>query len=316
MEPAARKGDATLHDGVITGGSDDVRIEGTPAAREGDEHVCPIHGHGVIGKLSRTIYINGRAAARKQDPCPCNPITAFDWAATPTDSDADGTKDTVEVWGSAVRMRNEGYLSLGPEIGGKNNLDVLYGNAKGHLSADSAGCIPGFGAELSVEAGALKWGLGNSLGLFFPDDKGRNPFLSSYLEGAWLHAGAGGEILIGDDGNRMGFIQRAGFFAEEAEVNYEWRGSSPVIVWPYWTIDTKIGVSGSVGDIPSWSEGLWGYYNKEERRFHFGGLVEVGLGLGLGINNVDVSIGLPYGGSEKVAPNRLVAGFDSVLFGD
>src|SRR6187401_3354736 len=71
MPQAARKGDLTVHGGVIAEGSPDVTIGGMPAARLLDKHVCPLHGPGPITETSFTVYINKVGAARVLDKCTC-----------------------------------------------------------------------------------------------------------------------------------------------------------------------------------------------------------------------------------------------------
>ncbi|HRI66253.1 MAG TPA: PAAR domain-containing protein [Polyangium sp.] len=71
MPPAARRGDLTVHGGVIVEGSPDVTIGGMPAARLMDKHVCPIHGPGPVTETSKTVFINKVGAARVMDACTC-----------------------------------------------------------------------------------------------------------------------------------------------------------------------------------------------------------------------------------------------------
>lgn len=80
MDNAARKGDMTAHGGVIVGGLDTVLIEGRPAARCGDMHVCPMcnpgtppppHVGGPIATGSATVLIGGLPAARVGDIATC-----------------------------------------------------------------------------------------------------------------------------------------------------------------------------------------------------------------------------------------------------
>src|SRR6186997_3191178 len=78
MPQAARKGDHTVHGGVISEGSPDVTIGGMAAARLLDKHVCPLHGPGPITQTSFTVFINKVGAARVTDACTCMmPSTAM-----------------------------------------------------------------------------------------------------------------------------------------------------------------------------------------------------------------------------------------------
>ena len=73
MPQQARLGDKTSHGGVIITGSPDTRVNGRPAARLGDLHVCPLPGHGTAAILtgSGTVKINRRPAARVGDRTAC-----------------------------------------------------------------------------------------------------------------------------------------------------------------------------------------------------------------------------------------------------
>jgi uncharacterized Zn-binding protein involved in type VI secretion len=78
MFPAARILDKTAHGGVIVGpGAVNVLIGGLPAARAGDQQVCPLvdvlkpHVGGAILSGSATVLINGQPAARVGDTTLC-----------------------------------------------------------------------------------------------------------------------------------------------------------------------------------------------------------------------------------------------------
>jgi uncharacterized Zn-binding protein involved in type VI secretion len=88
-KPAARMGDACVHGGRILTGDPMVLISNQPAARMGDQHICPMsdgpkpHVGGPIAKGSMTVLISGRPAARVGDPATCvgpmDMILAGDW---------------------------------------------------------------------------------------------------------------------------------------------------------------------------------------------------------------------------------------------
>ena len=75
--PAARMGDSTAHGGTIVSGFPMVLIEGMPAARVTDMHVCPMfdgpkpHVGGPILKGSMGVLIGNMPAARVMDQCTC-----------------------------------------------------------------------------------------------------------------------------------------------------------------------------------------------------------------------------------------------------
>jgi len=72
-ERATRLGDTTCHGGVILGGSENVIIDGKPAARLGDLHSCPNPGHtiNVVCSGYSNILINGRPGAAVGEFCVC-----------------------------------------------------------------------------------------------------------------------------------------------------------------------------------------------------------------------------------------------------
>lgn len=72
MPPASSLGDSTTHGGSVVGGSSNVLIGKKPAARMGDQCICPLadpkpHVGGPITKGSSTVLINGMPAARQGD---------------------------------------------------------------------------------------------------------------------------------------------------------------------------------------------------------------------------------------------------------
>ena len=77
MPAAARLRDPTSHPGLVAQGSPNVLIEGMPAARLGDKHVCLLpplagpHPPSMMAKGSATVWINGKPAVRQMDPSGC-----------------------------------------------------------------------------------------------------------------------------------------------------------------------------------------------------------------------------------------------------
>ena len=74
--PQARLGDTSSHGGTIVTGSLTTLVNGRPAARMGDMHVCPIPYHGVTpiitGSLNTTT--DGRPNARVGDVTGCGAV--------------------------------------------------------------------------------------------------------------------------------------------------------------------------------------------------------------------------------------------------
>jgi len=78
MPGLARLGDVSAHGGVVTSAAATVLIEGKPAARVGDLHVCPMlnpgptpHLGGAISHGVNSVLIEGGAAASVGSMCLC-----------------------------------------------------------------------------------------------------------------------------------------------------------------------------------------------------------------------------------------------------
>jgi uncharacterized Zn-binding protein involved in type VI secretion len=73
MAAVARLNDTTDHGGVIISASPDVFADGIKVARVGDNHSCPIQGHGVtsIETGSNTSFANNKKIARVGDSVGC-----------------------------------------------------------------------------------------------------------------------------------------------------------------------------------------------------------------------------------------------------
>ena len=69
----ARLGDRSSHGGVIVTGASRTLANGKPAARMGDQHSCPIPGHGVtpIVSGSSDTLTEGKPNARVGDAAAC-----------------------------------------------------------------------------------------------------------------------------------------------------------------------------------------------------------------------------------------------------
>lgn len=78
---ATRIGDKTAHGGVVVSGTPTVIICNSPAAREGDLHLCGItdaagvHIGGVIEGHSETVWLDNARAARHSDSAPCMAVS-------------------------------------------------------------------------------------------------------------------------------------------------------------------------------------------------------------------------------------------------
>jgi len=83
--PQARLGDISSHGGVIVSGARRTFVNGRPAARMGDLHVCPLPFHGVTPIITGDMdtIIEGRPTARIGDITACGAVIAT------------GSKDTL-----------------------------------------------------------------------------------------------------------------------------------------------------------------------------------------------------------------------------
>ena len=74
--PQARLGDVTNHGGVIITGANRTTVNGKPAARMGDLHVCPLPFHGVtpIVTGSPDTITEGKPNARIGDMAGCGAV--------------------------------------------------------------------------------------------------------------------------------------------------------------------------------------------------------------------------------------------------
>ena len=72
--PQARLGDLSSHCGVIITAARRTFVNGRPAARLGDLHICPIHGVTPIVTGDSDTLIEGRPSARIGDLAACGAV--------------------------------------------------------------------------------------------------------------------------------------------------------------------------------------------------------------------------------------------------
>lgn len=309
-KPAARLGDphvCPMVEGVkphlggpIATSSSRVMIGNAFAARQGDGCGCLLAGPPGASGPSAGGGASGSAATRQwsndgqmdADTDNKESIRGAHAEAELTDQDGDGTLDSARAEASAARMRNKASASAGPvEVGGVHNLDVLYGRAQGgaskgaipHSSADES-----FGANAAGEAGVVKWGGGAWAGA--PGDDGRNPIAAANVEGDVLHAEAKGDVLVGDDGRRVGVGAMGKAGAEVVSGNVQGRNTIPL---PFgYNIQSRAKVTGALGTAGV-GAGAWAYWDRKEERLHIGALGELKAIAG-GELDVDFSIGKAY----------------------
>ena len=72
--PQARLGDLTNHGGMIVTAAFRTYVNGRPAARLGDLHLCPMHGINPIVTADPDTFIEGRPSARLGDLTACGAV--------------------------------------------------------------------------------------------------------------------------------------------------------------------------------------------------------------------------------------------------
>ncbi len=356
MPCAARLGDPTAHGGTLVTGFPTVLIGGMPSARMGDMHVCPMltgvvpHVGGPVTLASMTVIIGGAFAARQGDLTMCmgagtpgvgvpgvvgpaTPITTNPRGLTIdqldganpsrelyadgelTDSDGDGTRDTVRGETGVHRVR---------EQRADPNHDNIFnwrasedgGYARGSARASEGG--PGdFGLQAGAEAGVYKESFEVSVGP--AGDEGRNPYLAIGYEYDIGHAEARGDLLLGDDGRRVGVgaVGKAG--AEAAGGKVTARVTTPSIFGI--NLQARGEAGGTVLATPGGGLGGWVYWDRQESRFHIGALGELAALVGVELN-LDISIGAAYappaggpGAGGGALPDPIAMGCPTVMIG-
>lgn len=191
-----------------------------------------------------------------------------------TDEDGDGTKDTAHIEGSVVRGHAEGHY--GP-IGGDIDAQLIYGEAEAGAHFNYGGSANA-GAEVGVAEGEV--------GINFGSEE--SPIARVEADGSVLSAGANADLLLGDDGRRIGIGGNAAASAQVAEGRV---GGGFEIPIPFtgWSIGFGGGASGSAGSVGG-NAGAHGYYDREDARAHVGGNLGIEALLGIGID-ADFSIG-------------------------
>jgi len=162
-QPAARQGDTTGHGGTIVQGEPTVLIEGRPAARQGDMHVCPAcsgtvpHAGGPITHGVPTILINGRPAARQADLCACNgPPDAIAAGAASVLLSSGGNPVQIGGSGGVTKIGGSGPVVIGgggPTGGGEGAGAgaAVQGAVAGAAVAESEGAEPAERREHWIE---------------------------------------------------------------------------------------------------------------------------------------------------------------------
>ena len=260
-------------------GSTTVLIGGMPAARMGDLTGCM-----TVGMPGITIPILGppipvppalpepptEAPALKastdgkfheQNDKAKGGATAMHAEGQITDSDKDGTYDTIEGIAEALRLRNSAYKNLGPiEVGATHNMDVFYANAKASARTGVGGSVSG-----TAETGMLKWGAGGAIAP--ANSSGRNPYAALDGEANMMHAKAEGDVLLGNDGSRTGVVVKGEAGAEVLQGEGTATVTTPSIFG--YNMQGKAKLGGGVGAVGI-GGGAWLYYDHNTGRLNAG----------------------------------------------
>lgn len=191
-----------------------------------------------------------------------------------TDEDGDGTRDTARIEGSLARGHAEGHYGV---IGGDIDAELVYGEAQAGSHFNYGGS-----ANANAEVGVAR----GEAGINFGSEE--SPIARVEGDGSVLSAGAGGDLLLGDDGRRVGFGANGNASASLAEGR---AGGGFEIPIPFtgWSIGWGGGVSGGAGSVGG-NAGAHGYYDREDGRVHWGGNLGIDAILGVGLDS-DFSIG-------------------------
>lgn len=317
MKPAARITDKTMHAGSITTGCSSVLIGGLRAARVGDEHACPVHGKGKVTTGCGSVIIGGSFASRIGDLAGC----ATESTLSVLERIASG-KAKAEGGGQVNKKRAEAeHKGVGVRFS-----DVQGGlKGKGDVGSGLTPIGDRSEAEVLVERleGEVYFGP--------PDDYGANPTYSLASEATAGSAEVKSDLLLGDDGNRVGIggVGKAGANAAGAKAKEKRTfGFGGYNIQVRDEAEVAVGVGAGAG--------AWGYYDRREERVHlgaFGALKALGGVELLG----DISIGKEYPPGEKPVtdlkgtgpefkgsvtpgpmegiPNIIITGFESVVIG-
>jgi uncharacterized Zn-binding protein involved in type VI secretion len=228
MSNAARVTDAVSHGGTVATGSADVTTEGKPTARYGDMVVCALHGTAVVERGSSTVSVNGRAFARAGDPCLCagggsagpgaqdrilfllnthgmtleqilavQNGTGLHAELVASDDNKDGLLDTLDFRGrvATVDLGPDGEAVWRNTDGANLTMDVGRVDASARFAfADPAGDGGlGYSAMAKGEASA-----------FTTTATARYGPAAVRGRGSLFRASGKAELLVGDDGRRVG----------------------------------------------------------------------------------------------------------------
>jgi len=318
-KPAARMGDSTVHGGVVSVGCPTVLIGETAGGGSGGGAIGPFNIKAMEPalmtltpmSLALSLQLMSSFFASKSDEGPifcekCNEAAKGLLNKTDVvkndeveagDTEEDGLQGphaeaeySIYESDSALGIGGKaeaGVLAVNSEFngqygGGSSSVDIGHAMAEGYAGFNKNGL--GYGARGKAEAEVLKTSVGGYLG-----SDNNNPIAKGEVEGKLLSAGAGGEFLFGDSGEKVGFIAEGGLGASVASAEGALTFGIPIPFTKGKTIQFagKAGASAASAGIGG---GAHGYYDKNEKRAHAGGKIKLEALIG-GELDFDISFG-------------------------
>ncbi len=326
--PAARLGDMCTCSGPpdsIVMGSAGVLVGGSPAARMGDSTAhggkimagCPtvIIGESIAGSGGSRAFSSSQMQALEDAAESGEPYCEETSETSEDESTSQSSEDQSEENSASVALVNEegengsikAFYAEAEEIeptqegalgaGGKVEAGMLsmegdydYGVVGGEVSMDTATVSAGgyagtnFGvgangnAEIKLKDASANLHLGTEDTLA----------VAGEMHGELLSASVDGDILLGDDGRRVGFILEGEAGAAAASGDLTGGVNIPIPFTDYsFNVTTSGGAGGGAASIGA---GVRAYHDWEEERAHLGGSIRAGL-LIEGELDVDISFG-------------------------
>ena len=314
-KPAARLGDPTAHGGIISVGNPTVLIGETLGSSEAGGIIGAFKIHAMQNALSAIggqpinlafQLMNLSLASKTGDTfCEvCNSGKSFFSKMDVVKKDEVKVGDTKEdgdqiLYAKAGYKKYESDSAKGIEgnaeagvLSTESNYDGKYGGASstadiGHAAAEGYVGINkrglGMGARGKAEAEVLK----SSVGAYVGSDK-LNPIAKGEVEGKLLSAKAEGEFLLGDSGEKVGFIAEGELGASIASATGKTTFGIPI---PFSNLSIQFtGKVGADAGAAGVGGGAHTYYDKKEKRGHAGGKVKLAAVVG-GELDFDISFG-------------------------
>lgn len=279
MRPAARVTDPTLHGGPLLTGAPSVLINGKPAVRVGDAHLCPAHGMGPVVEGNVTVIICGAPASRWMDRCLCIGVTDSSAGSTGSGSSSGNGEAEAHAGGFKARAKRtpEGYTPAEDgRMGGKLSL---VGAGEVSVGVDSEYGGTEVGVEVEGPSGEIKGG---------------SPI----------------PMPTGRDTGGITFGQRVRGSAAKVKVKVRERAGIDGVI----EIDERTSGSRSVGSVSAPGDspaGGWLFYDWEKGELRYGYWGKVGDW------GMEKDVKIRIGGKKATGsiPNQIARGSDNVKIG-